>query len=363
MIIDPCIYIIQAYAGHGKDYTKDIIESIIERETKKIHFAKTAKDIISSSLKNKFIKNLKTDEEKLDKLNDLKDNFLEIKVLGDKNAREMLQLILGEVIRFVNPEIHALFALKEVEKELLKEKPRTMICTDNRYKNEQEILYPINLINTNEERIDYVRWRIDHHKTKHEDIKILEIFEELTNDSILDKEDADMINKIKMKFINKVEELNNTKAPKNDFRAFINDIDFDSIDELSIEEGLSRGIINVFRPLIPEINDINKNDINENNLNDFIKSYNKIDDDALKNIIFYYEKSNIAFNLENVKKYGFLRADPNHSSECDLNGRKPEKLLNIPFWEKGNIKDKLNEIYKENKKKNIINYYNNIKPI
>ena len=357
MSTTPCIYIIQAFAGHGKDYTREVLESIIKEDTKKIHFAKNAKEMIALSLKKKIIKNLSTSEEKLEKLNDLKDNFLDVKVLGNKNAREMMQLILGDVIRTLNPEIHALFALKEMEKELLKNKPKIMICTDNRYKNEQELVYPVNLLDNNKERVDYIRWRIHKHKTNYSNLEILDLFDKLTKDSIVDKEDIDMLNKIKMKLVNEIDILNNTKLPVNDFSDFISNVDFDSIDNYSIQKGLQEGLINVFRPLLPL-----KNNTNNNTLKEDIKSYNKFNDKDIDKIVFYYKKSNINFNVNNVEKYGFLRADPNHLSECDLNGRKPESLRNVPFWEKENINDKLNFLFKDNQKKNIIQTCNNIKP-
>jgi hypothetical protein len=355
MSTSPCIYIIQAFAGHGKDYTREILEEIIKKETKKIHFAKNAKEMIASSLKKKLVKNLTTNNEKLDKLNHLKDDCLDIKVLGDKNAREMMQLILGDVIRTLNPEIHALFALKEMEKELLKSSPRIMICTDNRYKNEQELVYPVNLLESKEDKIDYIRWRIQKHKTNYSNIEVLELFDSLTKSSIKDKSDADMLNKIKMKLVNEIEILNNTSKPDNDFTDFIESIDFNKIDNYSTAEGLEKGLINVFRPLLPE-------DFKGQNYEDIIKTYNKINNEDLDKIKFYYEKSNVDFNIENIKKFGYLRADPNHSSECDLNGRKPEALRNIPMWEKNNINKLLKTIFKESQKKNIIQVYNNVKP-
>ena len=43
-----------------------------------------------------------------------------------------------------------------------------------------------------------------------------------------------------------------------------------------------------------------------------------------------YNKFNIDFNVENIQKYSFLRADPNHISERQLDGRKPAAFLNNP---------------------------------
>jgi len=353
----PCIYIIQAFAGHGKDHVRLILESIIKKETKKIHFAKNAKEMIASSLKKEFIKNIKTEDGKVNKLNILKDDFLEVTVLGDKNARELMQLILGDVIRELNPEIHGLFALKEMEKEFMTLNPRIMICTDNRYRNEQELIYPLNLLESKEDRIEYIRWRIDKHKTAYSEIEVLDIFDSLTRSSIKDKEDSDMLNKIKMKLINYIKELELTPKPKKDFSSFVSLIDFNDIGGYSVEEGLDRGIINVFRPLIP-----NGVEIDVNNVDEVIKEYNQISNEDLNKIKFCYERSKVDFNIYNIKKYGYLRANPNHLSECDLNGRKPEAIMNTPKWDGNNIEEKLIKLFKENQKNKILQTYNNIRP-
>ena len=137
---NPTLYILMAAAGHGKDYVKELIESELNKKSVEIKFAEKAKEIIATSLKSKFINSEMTVEEKIDKLNDLKDNQMSTKVLGEENMRKMLQVILGDVIRTVNPNIHALFALKKIEENLENGNENLFICTDNRYINEQEFL-------------------------------------------------------------------------------------------------------------------------------------------------------------------------------------------------------------------------------
>lgn len=330
----PTVYIINAAAGHGKDYTKDLIEDILKIETIKLHFAQKAKEIIAKGI----FRESGTLEDKVDKLNDYKDNKLDTPVIGEANMRRTLQVILGDVIRNINPEIHALFVLKKIEKNLLNGEDTTFVCTDNRYKNEQELLYPINLLQTKETKIDYIRWQIQENKTKINDIQILEKFENLTKDLIKTQKDSNTLNKIKLSFLKENQEISETQKPNQDFNEFFNDIDFKKIGVLSKEEGLEKGLINVFRPLLdPEMTKFKDIDYS-------IIEYNKITKEELEQIKENYKRFNIDFEIENIKKYGFLRAYWNHLSETDLNGRKPEAFLNIPNWNERDLKTRLTEL-------------------
>jgi hypothetical protein len=351
----PCIFIVNAAAGHGKDYTMNIIEEIKGQPAEKIFFAEKAKYIIATSLKKKLIKNLNSDSEKIVQLNYLKDNDFQTKILGNNNMRETLQLILGDVIRGINSNIHVLFVLKKIENNLLSNGEELMICTDNRYKNEQEGLYPLNLLESKEERIDYIRWKINKDKTKLTDIEILNRFDKLVENQDLSNEDIDMVNKIKRKFINELHILNDTKPSNTNFEGFVNQLDFSDISSLSTKEAFERGLIFVFRPLIEK----NANVENFEDLVTSIKEYTKIEEKELDLMITNYKNYKLEFNFENVNKYGYLRANPHHLSENDLEGRKPEPLLNSPAHLDNDIKSKLKFFFKEQEKKNMIKKYNN----
>lgn len=349
---NPTLYILMAAAGHGKDYVKELIESELNKTSVEIKFAEKAKEIIATSLKSKFINSEMTVDEKIDKLNDLKDNQMSTKVLGDENMRKMLQVILGDVIRTVNPNIHALFALKKIEENLENGNENLFICTDNRYINEQELLYPINLLSTKEEKIDYIRWTINEYKTTSSANEILELFNKLTNEYIKDGSDELMLNKIKMKFINEDNKLKNTEKPKLDYYEFHKSINFNKIKEMSQKEGFQNGLINVFRPLIEENKEYEN--LSTNELKEKIKEFNNISMEKINEIESNYTQFNIDFNYHNITKYGFLRANPNHPSERELDGRKPEALINYPESHPNCIKNMISSFFeKEQQEKKI----------
>ena len=355
---NPTLYILMASAGHGKDYVKELIENELDKKSIEIKFAEKAKEIIATSLKSKFINSDMSLEDKIDKLNDLKDNQMSTKVLGNENMRKMLQVILGDVIRTVNPNIHALFALKKIEENLENDENSFFICTDNRYINEQEFIYPINLLSTNEEKIDYIRWTINEYQTTKDSNEILELFDKLTKPYIKDSSDESMLNKIKMKFINENNKLKETKNAKLDYYEFIKSINFDKIKEMSQKEGFEKGLINVFRPLLEE-NESYKS-LNKEELKNKIKEFNNISEEKLNEIESNYNQFDIEFNYENIKKYGFLRANPNHPSERELDNRKPEALINYPEYHSLSIKNKISSFFEKEKQEKKIKRKNKI---
>jgi hypothetical protein len=345
----PTIFILMASAGHGKDYVKLLIEENINKKSKDIKFAETAKEIIATSLKSKFISSDMSIDEKINKLNDLKDNHMDTKVLGEENMRKMLQIVLGDVIREVNPNIHALFALKSIEEQLINDSDYLMICTDNRYVNEQELIYPINLLETKKEKVDYIRWAIDYNKTIMKTEDILNLFDKLTKPYIDDSSDQSMINKIKMKFIKENDNLNNTTKSELNYYEFTKSINFKKIKNMSKKESFENGLIHIFRPLLPA-NEKYKN-LNEESLIIAITEFNKSPKEDIKKIKNNYEIFDINFNYENIQKYGYLRADPSHYSETALNDRKPEAFFNFPETYEENIKSEMKSFFlKEDKK-------------
>lgn len=339
----PTIFILIASAGHGKDYVKSIIEENLNKKAEEIKFAEKAKEIIATSLKTEFINDSMSVDEKIEVLNDLKDNHMKTKVLGDENMRKMLQVLLGDVIRDINHDIHALFALKSIEEKITESNNPLLICTDNRYINEQELMYPINLLEKKEDKIDYIRWAIDYNKTKLDTDKILKKFDELTKPYIKDSKDQSMINKIKMKFIRENDKLTNTTNSKNDYFEFVKGIDFEKIKEMSKQESLSNGIVNIFRPLLPE-ND-SYNDLSKEDLIKEVSKFNKSSIEDIQKIADNYEMFDLKFNYKNINKYGYLRANPNHYSETALNERKPEAFINYPETHEQNIKNDMKEFF------------------
>lgn len=166
-------FILNAYPGHGKDFTLSILSELMNTDFYQVQFALKAKQIIASALPSRFFEN--NDLDKVSVLNELKDKKMDLKIIGDYNMRNVLQLMLGDVFRTINPDINILFTLKSLEEQLLNNKSN-YICTDNRYRNEQEFLYPLTKISDNEEKIDYVRWRLLNNLTNFNKDQILDTF-------------------------------------------------------------------------------------------------------------------------------------------------------------------------------------------
>lgn len=334
-------FILSAYPGHGKDFSLFLLNELTKEDFCQIQLALKAKEIISNSLHKRYL--LGNEENKVEVLNYLKDKKMDEKILGNKNMRGVLQIILGDVFRTINPNINILFTLKTMENKLL-ENVTSFVCTDNRYKNEQEFLYPLTKLNTNDEKIDYIRWQIRNNLTKYTKVEILEIFDHLTKDIRITNEDIIMLNKIKIGFLEFNDKLNETEVEKNNYIDLIKKIDFNNIGKMTKEEGLKNGLINIFRPIIP-INYQNE----KSNILEVIEEYTRLQKEEIIFIKDNYKRYNIDFNIANIHKYGFLRADPNHLSETDLNGRKPEPFLNIPFHLEGNLRDQLSNLLVQKK--------------
>jgi len=334
-------FILSAYPGHGKDFSLSLLNELTKEYFYQIQLALKAKEIISNSLHKKYL--LGNEGNKVEVLNYLKDKKMDEKILGNKNMRGVLQIILGDVFRTINPNINILFTLKTMENKLL-ENVTSFVCTDNRYKNEQEFLYPLTKLNSNDEKIDYIRWQIRNNLTKYKRIEILEIFDDLTKEIRTNNEDIVMLNKIKIGFLEFNEKLNETEEEKNNYIDLMKKIDFNNIGKMTKEEGLKNGLINIFRPIIP-INYENE----KSNILEVIEEYTKLPKEEIIFIKDNYNRYNIDFNVKNIHKYGFLRADPNHLSETDLNGRKPEPFLNIPFYLEGNLRDQLSNLLVQKK--------------
>lgn len=317
------ITIISAYAGHGKDYTFDLIEKILPN-VKKIAFADKVKYIISSNIPIEIINDFKN-KSKLEILDELKNNHPDKMVYNNLNMRDFLIKLLGGAIRDIEKDIHCLFLLKNIEKDLLDKKDFNYVCTDNRYINEQDYLININLCKTNEQKINYIRTKI---KAKIKDIspeKIVSVFENHFSKSRKNYENLFLKNIIR-DFIYNIEELRQTKKPEIEINDKYKDLE---LTNLTKEEAYFKfGVLHIFRPIIAE--NLNKN-LNRKELIEEIKKFTILDDKQIENVFNCYLKNNIEINTENLNKYGFLRTSPLHESESELNiKRKPrDKILNI----------------------------------
>jgi hypothetical protein len=340
--------IINASAGHGKDYTTEIIQKSSEEKTEIISFSETIKFIVSRNLnyniQKQFPKN--THQEILDIL---KNDRHDIKIIGNLNMRAFLQNFMGDnILRKINPTINILFTAQKMKESLLENNDTIFLCNDNRYENEQEFLLKFNQIEK-ESKIDYLNDYIKENQSKMEDLNILNFLEnELNKISNQDNTYKSMIIRDFMTIHSKTRKYQEPK--QNGFQKnILKDFNYEDISNMSIKEGLNMGIINIFRPLIPL--DTNKN-TKLNEIKSIIEDFHSISKKEIENISKNYSNFNIDFNIENIKKYGFLRADPNHISEKILNKRKPEYILNLPenFF---NLKDFFKKQFIVEIKKNI----------
>lgn len=342
--------IINAQAGHGKDYTYEALKKIFNNELIKISFAEKLKSIIIDNLPEKI--SLNFNEKGIELLNKLKDEEHEVKVFGDLNMRSFLQTFMGnEIIRSINPKINMLFTAKYMIEELKKNNESVFVCTDNRYANEQEFLLKFNQV-AKSERIDFLEDYISINQTNKEDLEIINLIEEKLKKYSKNKEDSKYLSKLVKDFMKEHSKIKSTIKNKSSYSDILKDFNYENISKLNKEEGLKMGIINVFRPILP----INKKETE--NLKKDIMEYNNFSKKEVESIIDRYKEYGIEFNLENVKKYSILRANPNHLSEKELQKRKPLPFINnredgseisITKQIKESMKNKIIEKFSKNK--------------
>ncbi len=318
------IIILEAYAGHGKDYAESIISKNVN-SPKKIAFADTLKEIIASNISER-IHSKFPDLSSLELLDHLKNEKFDINVYKNLNMRNFLVKLLGGAIRDIEKDIHCLFLIKKIETDIIDKKDHTYICTDNRYINEQNYLINININKTLEQKINYIRTKI----TEKLDNISIDLINDKFNDyfgSSLNKEEDKFIKNIKRDFIYKIEQLYKTLNPEYKIKDQCIDID---ISNLSKEDSFNKfGVIHIFRPLIPLSGISNKLNISE--IKKEILSFTTLNNKQIDNVISVYNTNNIDFNVENIHKFGFLRTNPLHESESQLNEKRKPKdaLLNI----------------------------------
>lgn len=344
--------IINGTAGHGKDYVLNSLSNIIKKNIIPLSFSKTIKSIIAKNLPE-HVKKEFSDKNEIETLNILKDERHDINVYGNMNMRKFLQVFLGnEVLRKINPNINMLLTAQFMKEKIQNNNDFIFICSDNRYANEQEFLLKFNQVSENEKTF-FLDDFIYNNKTKYNTFEIIEIIENGLKNQTLSKEDQNYMNKLTTDFIKLNQTLSNIEQPNKSYSDILNNFDFQSIGNMSQKEGLNIGIINIFRPILPQDFNVNSS---KQEIKKSIMDFTNLSLIEVNKIEESYNKFNIDFNVENIQKYSFLRADPNHISERQLDGRKPEAFLNNPEHSnlisiQEQIKNTLNNIKKEKKNK------------
>lgn len=313
-------------AGHGKGTFKDIYENNIPKNTKllPVTYSSTMKNqVINSFLTNELKEKYKSEGTNFNILNHLKDNCANEKVFKDLNMRELLQILGTEFYREIDPDIHVRFEYNKMLKEITKSKDKDVmfVSDDTRFPNEFENAIKLNMVKGKENIKDYIKWFLstsENLPTK-EDMKksMVELFD-IKNCS---KEEKQVVSKFITLAMEDIDELKRKYKVKNDW----SHLEVPNTKNISVVEGYNLGIVNIFRAIIdPE-------QVFSDDLNKDIMSYTGMDFIEVKNIKKCYEESEKDWNLENVKKYGYARANFNHYSEIALNDRKPLSIISKPM--------------------------------
>lgn len=346
MIYKPTCFVINAFAGHGKDTVKDFMAQYYQTkliDSEQSSFAAKAKkmvaDIIPEEVQNKF-----PDKNGVELLEYLKDNEHKIEIIPGFNTRKVLQVYLGNVLRTLDPNIHISWRAKEMHKSMIEKDFNTVfLCTDNRYLNERSFLLTLNTIESNIEKIDYLRYFVNKNKPNFTTQEIEKLFLEKfgSNEALKNPKIQKLIQSTQ-------EALNELDIPKSVKKYEEANPD---LSEKSFEEAMDLGFINIFRPMVSP--DLKSEPID---LIEHIKTYSGTSDEKIQEMQYLYQSYGLSFDLKNLQKYGFLRADPSHPSEKELQKYLSERILNDPFDENQNnqLKTKLTQflIKKENDLKN-----------
>jgi hypothetical protein len=344
--------IINATAGHGKDYVLDSLSDIIKTKIISLPLSKPVKSIVAENLPQN-VKDLFPEKSNMDILNTLKDDRHDINVFGDMNMRKFLQVFLGnEVLRGINSDINMLLTAQSMKEEIEKNDNFVFVCPDNRYTNEQEFLLKFNQINEFEKK-DFLDNYMFNNKTEHNDFEIINIIEKGLNKYIKSNQDKEYMSRLIKGFMKAHKPLMNVENTSQDYSNILKDFDFKTIGKMNKEEGFNLGLINIFRPLKPLKQQNIKSDLSINDIKQSAMSFNNLSLQEVNNIEKIYNSFNLDFNYNNVTKYSFLRADPNHASERQLDGRKPEAFINNPK-DSGliSIHKQINEVFNQKSIKN-----------
>lgn len=312
------------YAGQGKDTVKDLlIEEFAEVDFFNLTFAEVMKQQVADVLPQDLI-NLTGKKNKAEALNALKDDYPNIKIFKNLNARELLQRLGTEFYRELDPNIHVRFCAQKILNKLgdLHNEDYAYVSSDTRFPNELDFILSIGQIKDREKEQDYLKHFLNTSKRlpSYSDFynHYVNVFE------IKDKDFSDpIVKKLVERLYVEVSQLKEEHICKYNWK----DVKIPNTLNCSIKEGLQYGVFHVFRPIIP--NKISK-DCSKEELKKAIIEYTGLDDFKVEKIIDCYEKYNIGFTTETVQRYGFLRADITHYSETALSDRKPVPFISVP---------------------------------
>lgn len=316
-------YSILGGAGHGKGYFLNKFEILNEKKLIKISYSTTMKsqmaDILITDKERKLYKGLSN----LEILNELKDNRQDYKIFKNFNTREIMQRIGTEFYRGLSEDIHIKFEALKMIKQIKASNNIIFISDDTRFENELSFIMGFN---NAEDKIDYLKYIINRNNEIPSNevffrniIKILNIKKE-------DKKEILVAKKLIKRFSIDIDNLRKKYIVKNEYE----DFNLNIIKNMSVEEAYKNKVIAIFRPIVhPELIKLYSG-----SLEDEIENYTKLSKEEIKSIKENYKKSNIEWNLKNVKKYGYARSNISHKSERELDLYRPEEIIVEPIKNK-----------------------------
>lgn len=313
---------IVGYAGQGKDTVKNfIIKNFKDVDFHNIIFAEVMKQQLYEILPENIIK--MTGEKKSDKIIDkLKNDFTDTIIFKNYNTRELLQKLGTEFYRDLDPDIHIRFSALKILDRLLNNKNLNymFISSDTRFPNELDFMLKISQIKNKEKEIDFINYYLSNSKNLPNKNDFVNHFEKVFN---IEVDKCNFSRCLIDRMYKDIEKLNKKFSYKKDW----SELNVPITKGMSVKESIKNGVFHVFRPILP----INKKiDLSTISLKEEIKNYTNLKEDEILKIYNCYKKYNIDFNMENINKYGFMRADVNHYSESAINNRKPMPFISEP---------------------------------
>lgn len=321
----PSLYVFNAKAGHGKDTASDKVASYFKNnlvDIKTIRFARVFKNILAKMVPAHAYEkypDYKNDPHGL--LDILKEDH-ELIFAHDLSFRRVMQVIGNDFIREINPSTHICWEALEMEKTLFNDGFDVIfVASDNRYRNELEYLYGFNQIKDNAQKIDYIRWFVNKNKPNLSEQEVEAVY-----DAAFSPYPKDLV--FKSKFL---ELLSADLKRINDSKPSVKEWDFNvkNLSKMNKEEAFKMGFVNIFRPIADAA--ILTGEETEDEMVQVVSDYTGMSPEVAEKIRGCYRDSGLQFNAMNVKKYGFLRTNPNHPSENDLDGFLPEPVINSPL--------------------------------
>jgi hypothetical protein len=342
------------YAGQGKDTLKDLIaEHYTDNDFHGMSFAVSMKTQLGECLTDEVLSVSDLSPSDYEKnsdyvynvVNDLKDNHPNTAIYEGLNCRELLQILGTNFYRDLDPDIHVRFTassvlshLEKMDTESSKNKnDYIFVSSDVRFPNEIKFLSSISQIKNRDDHIDFIKFFLKTAK----DLPKFENFCSHFNKSF-NKENAYNVDNFAKKLVDRMWKDVNVLRNVQDYKRDWSHIVPPKTKGISKEEAMKAGIIHIFRPILPIDKDFTN--YNKAELVSEVSKFTSTPIDSVIKIKDTYEKYKVEFNNENIKNYGFLRADVRHYSEQALNDMKPKALMSMPFLNENSLEDYKNNV-------------------